>query len=298
MPNSSTTLEFSPIIIGTMRLGQWGAQMSKKSYESFIDQCLDLGIRDFDHADIYGSYTTEAEFGEVLKRRPDLRHRMQLTTKCGIKLMSENRPNHQLKSYDSTAAHIIKSANQSLKNFHTDYVDLFLIHRPDFLMNPHEIAQAIDQLKQEGKIKYFGVSNFTPRQMELLSSYIQIDNHQFEYSVTHLDPLQDDTINFGYAKGIKSTAWSPLAGGALFNENIQRKHLKLKELCTELCQKYQCSLDILLISFIRKHPSKITPILGSTKILRIASVLEGLEMEISHEDWYAIYQASTREEIA
>lgn len=298
MSHQSSNLQFSPLIIGTMRLGQWGAQMNTKAYESFIEQCLDIGISDFDHADIYGSYTTEAEFGEVLRSRPALRQKMQITTKCGIKLVSENRPDYRLKSYDSSAKHIIQSAEQSLRNFQTDYIDLFLIHRPDFLMNPQEIAEAVDQLKQSGKIRYFGVSNFTPGQMKLLSKYVHIDNHQYEFSVTHLDPFNDDTINFCYESGIKSTAWSPLAAGALFKDNIKQEHHALKELCISLCKKYNCSLDVLLIAWIRKHPSRITPILGSTKILRIASVLEGLETEISKEDWYAIYQASTGQEIA
>ena len=160
----------SPFIIGTMRLGTWGSQLSTTEYEKFIEGCLELGLVDFDHADIYGHYTTEEDFGNVLKSRKDLRDKMRITTKCGIKLISENRPNHKIKSYDLSAKHILESVDLSLSNLKTDYIDILLLHRPDYLFNPYEIAEAFATLKKEGKVLGFGVSNFTPSQFDLLYS--------------------------------------------------------------------------------------------------------------------------------
>jgi predicted oxidoreductase len=153
MSATNPTLSFSPLIIGTMRLGEWGVKMTPQQLEHFIEICLDMGLSDFDHADIYGGYTEEAAFGAVLRKRPELRQRMQLTTKCGIKMLSQNRPEHLLKHYDSGKAHIISSVENSLRCLHTDYLDLLLLHRPDFLMDPTEIATAFELLRQEGKVR-------------------------------------------------------------------------------------------------------------------------------------------------
>ena len=154
-----------------MRLGSWGAQLDTEALERFIDACIDLGFSHFDHADIYGHYTEEERFGRVLKRRPDLKTKLQITTKCGIRILSPNRPQHRLKSYDATAAHLVWSAENSLRELGVDQLDVFLIHRPDFLMHPHEIATAVEQLKTSGKVRAFGVSNFSPSQFEMLHHF-------------------------------------------------------------------------------------------------------------------------------
>ena len=147
-----------------MRFGAWGANLETKAIEQLIDQCIELGLKDFDHADIYGHYTEEENFGRVLKRRPDLRSKIQITTKFGIKLTADNRPNHKIKSYDSSKAHLLLSVDNSLKALAVESIDVLLIHRPDYLMNVAEIAEAFLQLQQSGKVKHFGVSNFTPSQ--------------------------------------------------------------------------------------------------------------------------------------
>ena len=164
--------KFSSPIAGCMRWGKWGANYSTAAYRKMIETCLDHGITAFDHADIYGDYTTEEEFGIALKEAPALRSQMQLITKCGIQMLTENRPHHQIKSYNTSAKHIIQSTERSLKNFGTDYLDVLFIHRPDPLLNPIEVAEAITHLKEQGKIKHFGVSNFLPHQTEVLRKYI------------------------------------------------------------------------------------------------------------------------------
>lgn len=288
-------ITFSPLIIGTMRLGEWGIKMKTSEYERFIDQCLDLDLFTFDHADIYGSYTTEAEFGTVLSRRKDLRPKIQLISKCGIKMKSPNRPNHSCKSYDSSPDHIKMSVDKSLKNLNTDYLDVLLLHRPDYLMNPKAISETFQKLKEQGKVRHFGVSNFSKSQVELLSSFTEITTNQVEISLTHKEAFNNGILDQCLQKGIKATAWSPLGPDIMFSqeENTQKKRISDASLI--LCNKYNCSLDQLLIAWLKKHPADIIPVVGTTKIARIKAAKEALHIQISNEDWYKLYQASTGE---
>ena len=203
----------APFIVGTMRIGQWGSKMNISEIEKFIEGCIALDLIDFDHADIYGSYTTESDFGVVLKKRPDLRSQMRITTKCGIKMVSENRPEHQIKSYNLTKDHIKQSVDNSLYNLHTDYIDTLLLHRPDFLLDPHEVAAAFTELEKEGKVKYFGVSNFSVSQFELLKENFPLCTHQVEISLFHREAFENGILDQCQKWGIPPTAWSPLGEG-------------------------------------------------------------------------------------
>jgi len=281
-----------------MRLGAWGEKMNLKEYEHFIDQCVEMGLTDFDHADIYGHYTTEQEFGEVLKKRKDLRSKIQITTKCGIKMVSVNRPDHIVKSYDSTSEHIEKSVDQSLSNFDTDYLDVLLLHRPDFLMDPEAIASTFEKLKKSGKVRYFGVSNFSPSQVSLISTYTELITNQVEISLINLERFEDGTLDLCLERNIRPSAWSPLGGGILFSDEPTSQKDRILACCHDLCEKYNCSIDQLLLAWLMKHPAKILPVLGSTKVLRIASAIEATQIRISHEDWYSLFQASKGEIIA
>ena len=291
-------LVFSPMIIGTMRLGEWGVKMTTSELEAFIEECLALELKDFDHADIYGHYTTESDFGKVLKNRSDLRAKIRLTTKCGIKLITPNRPSHTIKSYDSTKAHIIASAEHSLKELSTDYLDLFLIHRPDFLMNPTEIAEAFESLRNSGKVNYFGVSNFTPSQFDLLNSYTPLTNNQIEASVLHLNPFQDGTLDQCLKHKIQPTAWSPLGGGAIFQKSENPQIIRIKRVAQIIADKHNVQLDQILFAWLLKHPASIIPVLGTSKINRIQAALEATKINLSHEEWYQLWEASTGHEVA
>ncbi len=286
------------MIIGTMRLGEWGSNLSTEELEKFIDACVDLGFTDFDHADIYGHYTEEGRFGRVIKRRPDLKSKIQITTKCGIKLVTPNRPEHSLKSYDSTKDHIIWSAENSIKELGVDQLDVLLIHRPDYLMNPHEIAEAFSLLKNSGKVKGFGVSNFTSSQFELLHSFTPLITNQLEISLLHRNAFEDGTLDQCQRLGIIPTAWSPFGGGVIFSEKSTPELQKIKKVAAELGQKLDASLDQILIAFLLKHPAGILPILGSTKIDRIRAMKNALNIELSHEDWYRLWEAAIGEEVA
>ncbi len=286
------------MIIGTMRLGEWGSNLSTEELEKFIDACVDLGFTDFDHADIYGHYTEEGRFGRVIKRRPDLKSKIQITTKCCIKLVTPNRPEHSLKSYDSTKDHIIWSAENSIKELGVDQLDVLLIHRPDYLMNPHEIAEAFSLLKDSGKVKAFGVSNFTASQFELLHSFTPLITNQLEISLLHRNAFEDGTLDQCQRLGITPTAWSPFGGGVIFSEKSSPELQKIKKVAADIGQNLDASLDQILIAFLLKHPAGILPILGSTKIDRIRAMKNALNIELSHEDWYRLWEAAIGEEVA
>jgi len=174
---------FSRMALGFWRLAEWS--LSAAELLDLVHSNLDLGITTFDHADVYGDYTCEERFGRALSLEPGLRGSMQLVTKCGIKLMSTNRPQHALKHYDTGREHIIASAENSLRVLGTDYIDLLLIHRPDVLMDPEEVAEAFAALRQSGKVLSFGVSNFSPSQFDLLASRLAFPlvTNQIEISV-------------------------------------------------------------------------------------------------------------------
>ncbi|MEM6966210.1 MAG: aldo/keto reductase [Bacteroidota bacterium] len=290
-------ITFSPLIVGCMRLGTWGVNMTTKALEAFVEECLALGLNDFDHADIYGHYTTEEAFGKLLKLRPELRSKIQITTKCGIRLTSENRPAHTINSYDSSKDHIITSAENSLRFLATDYLDVLLIHRPDFLMNPHEIAEAFEQLKSAGKVKHFGVSNFTKDQFDLLNSLIPLVTNQIEISITHLNAFTDGTLLQCQQHNIAPTAWSPLGGGAVFGQSEDEKIQRIQEMGHTLAEKYEVDLDEILMVWLLKHPAGIIPVIGTSKIKRVQSALNATKIEMSKEDWYRLWKASTGREI-
>ena len=292
------TIEFSPFLIGTMRLGDWGVKMSSIELENFIDACLDLGLKDFDHADIYGHYTEESRFGTVIKRRQDLKSKIQITTKCGIKLTTPNRPDHSIKSYDSTKSHIIKSTENSLTELGIEHIDVLLIHRPDYLMDPNEIAEAFSQLQSSGKVRAFGVSNFTNSQVELLHKHFPLITNQVEISLLHTNAIEDGTLDQCMLKRIIPTAWSPFGGGALFSTSDDPKILRIQKTATALGEKYNADIDQILLAWIDKHPAGIIPVLGSTKIERIEKALASKKISLTHEEWYLLWEAAIGQEVA
>ncbi len=284
-------------IAGCMRWGKWGANFSTYDYETIINQCVENGITAFDLADIYGDYTTESDFGEAIKHKHTLRSTIKLITKCGIQMVCDNRSHHQIKSYNTTKEHIIKSVEQSLKNFHTDYIDVFLIHRPSPLLNPIEVAEAINQLKQQGKILQFGVSNFLPQQVDALKNCIEINYNQIELSIIHLKPFLDGTLDNCLQNCIRPMAWSPLGGGLLSEDEHPRFRI-IYSATSELAEKYNTGINQILIAFLLKHPTHILPVVGTTKIERLLQVKAATNIKLTDEDWFKLYTASTGEEVA
>lgn len=284
-------------VAGCMRWGKWGAGFTTNEYRSMIDACLENGISSFDHADIYGDYTTEAEFGEALKEAPSLRSNLRIISKCGIQMLTENRPSHQIKSYNTSSAHIIRSVENSLTQFGTDHLDLLLIHRPDPLLNPVEVAGAIDHLKQQGKILQFGVSNFMPHQVDMLATYTPIEYNQVEISILHLAAFINGTLDNCIKHQIVPMAWAPLGGGIL-NDDTHPRFRSIVSTATELGLKYNCGVNEILLAWLYVHPAGILPVIGTTKIERLIQAKNASAIRFEREDWFKLWTASTGEEVA
>jgi predicted oxidoreductase len=267
---------FSRIITGVWKWSEADAN------EHIIQTALDEGITTFDHADIYGNYSNEAYFGTILKRNKGLRNKMELVTKCGIKLLSDKKPQHRVKHYDTSYEHIIQSAESSLQNFGTDRIDLLLIHRPDPLLNPEEVAKAFSELKQSGKVLHFGVSNFTVAQLEMLQSYLPIPlvTNQVEISLFQHNLLFDGLLDTLLKHRMGVMAWSPLGSGRFFHD-----HDKMHAL-GEIAGKYQVSVPQLMFSWLLTHPSVIFPITGSSKPERIKEAAQAISIPLDRQDWF------------
>lgn len=280
--------EFSRFVMGYWRLMDWN--MSPLQLASFIEEHIDLGVTTVDHADIYGGYQCEAAFGKALKLVPALRDRMEIVTKCGIATTAK--PEHALGHYITDSAHIIKSAEQSLVNLATDRIDLLLIHRPDPLMDADEVAEAFLNLHQSGKVRHFGVSNFTPAQFALLQSRLPftLATNQVEISPVHQPLLLDGTLDQLQQLRIRPMAWSCLGGGRLFNDDeFQPLRNELDTIARELNAE---SIEQVVYAWILRLPSKPLPIIGSGKIERVRSALAAEELQMTRQQWYRIRKAA------
>lgn len=280
--------KFSRIIAGTMTWGSWGKKFSVKEMEERIQHCLEGGITTFDHADIYGGYTTEEEFGRAFADSGIRREDVQLISKCGIQYICEKR-NNKLKHYNYAGDYIVWSVEQSLKNLRTDYLDLLLLHRPSPLMNPEEIAAAVEKLRSSGKIRDFGVSNFTPSQMDLIGSQMDISANQIEFSITEFSAMHNGTLDQMMVEGIIPMAWSPL--GKTFRERTPQTD-RVQQLLMDLVVKYRVSADQLLLAWILKHPAGIHPVIGTTSPERITNATKAINIEMELEDWFSLLVAS------
>lgn len=278
----------SRIIAGTMTWGKWGKNLSSNQMISLLETCLENNITTFDHADIYGGHTTEEEFGKAFKESGIERHDIQLVTKCGIKYISDKR-NYTVKHYDYTQKHIIWSVENSLKNLQTDFIDVLLLHRPSPLMQADEIAETIDKLRNQGKIRSFGVSNFTPSQTELLQQKIKIDYNQIQFSATHHEAMTNGELDYMQIHSILPMAWNPL--GVVFREDIPQTQ-RIKNTLNRLAGKYNTNPDTLLLAWILQHPSTIYPVIGTTNPHRIKNSTSALSVKLELEDWFAIWTES------
>lgn len=282
-------------IHGCWRLDSWN--LSNAGLISFIEQLIELGIDTFDHADIYGNYSCEAIFGAVLRHAPELRQRLKITTKCGIKLPSDKFPDHT-HIYDTSYQHIIAAVNRSLTNLATDYIDTLLIHRPDMLLEGEEVARAFQQLLQEGKVLAFGVSNFLPHQFELLQSYLDfpLTTNQVEASVLSHDNFTNGTLDYLRKLRIRPQIWSPLAGGRIFNDDTPNV-LRVREALAQIALKHDAKLEQIALAWLLRHPSKMQIILGSGKIERIREMLASANIQLSRDEWFKIWTAYTGHDI-
>jgi len=288
-------LTLSRIVAGMWRMKEW--QLTPQQRVSFIEQCLAMGVSSFDHADIYGGYGVEAVFGEALALQPSLRARMQLVSKCGIKLIDPARPEHTIQHYDTSASHIIASAENSLRQLGTDHLDLLLIHRPDPLMDFDEIAGAFERLRAAGKVKHFGVSNFTRHQFECLNRRIPLATNQVELSPLQVAPMFDETLDGLQDLGVSPMIWSPLAGGRLFSRDDadgSRVRAAIQQVADALGRPF----GSVVFAWIMQLPSRPLPLTGSGRIQAVAEAVEATQFSLSRSQWFAILRAARGHEVA
>ena len=284
--------EFSRTSHGLWRLKDW--DKSPSEIQEMIHSCLQLGITTFDHADIYGDYNCESLFGAALAESSVPRAYIELVTKCGIKLLSKNRPETLIKHYDTSASHILDSVENSLKNLRTDYIDLLLIHRPDPLMNAEEVGKAFSRLKESGKVLHFGVSNFLPSQFELLSSHtdVHLVTNQIEFSVLNMEAQENGILDMCQRLRISPMAWSPLGGGTLFNDHTERI-VRLREVLKDIADELGVnSIDQIALAWILNHPADFVVVLGTGNLDRIRKAVEAEQIKLSREQWFKIWRAS------
>ncbi len=280
--------EFSRLVIGYWRLMEWN--MSARQLASFIEEHVELGITTADHADIYGGYQCEEAFGDAMRLVPHMRQKMEIVTKCGIATTAN--PGHALGHYITDKSHIISSAEASLQKLATDYLDLLLIHRPDPLMDADEVAEAFTTLHQSGKVRHFGVSNFTPAQFALLQSRLPftLATNQVEISPVHQPTILDGTLDQCQQLRVHPMAWSCLGGGSLFNdEAFQPLRDELQAVANEIGAE---TIDQVVYAWVMRLPSKPLPIIGSGKIERVRSAIHALSLDMSRQQWFRIRKAA------
>ena len=271
-------------------MAEWNCSPAQRL--AWIEGALESGIDSFDHADIYGDYRVEALFGEALALAPQLRERMRLVTKCGIRLISTQRPAHRIKSYDTSRGHVIASVDQSLRALRTDRIDLLLIHRPDALMDPMQLARTFETLKAAGKVLHVGVSNHAPSQLALVQQFHPLAAHQVELSPLQLAPLHDGRLDQCLALGLRPMAWSPLGGGRLFAAD-DAQALRVREVLQRLAVEHAVSVATIAYAWILRHPSAPLPITGTGRIDGLREAVAALDVSLAAEDWYAVWEAST-----
>ncbi len=272
-----------------MRWGIWGANFSEKAVQLLIEKSLEQDCYTFDHADIYGDYTTEELFGKSFSEMKISREKVQFISKCGIQLPSTKNGNP--KSYNYSKNYIINQVDQSLKNLKTDYLDVLLLHRPSPLMDPEEIAAAFGILRNQGKVLDFGVSNFSPSQFDLIHQYFPfLVTNQVEISLNETKSFYDGTLDQMMLKNLQPTAYSVM--GNYFSESNSEQNLRIRSVLQLLCEKYNVEENQILLAFLLKHPAKICPIIGTSKAENIAKAKESLQIDLDREDWFRLLEAS------
>ncbi|HEA20520.1 hypothetical protein LCGC14_0869320 [marine sediment metagenome] len=284
---------YSKIVAGTMTWGAWGKQFSKREMAELMQHCLEIGITTFDHADIYGDYTNEADFGKAFSESGISREKIQLISKCGIQFDAKGRQN-RVKHYEYSKAYIITSVERSLRLLQTDYLDMLLLHRPSPLMHPDEIGEAITRLQKEGKLIDFGVSNFNPSQVALLEKAVPVTSNQVEFSLTQNNVMYDGTLDDCIINKRLAMSWSPL--GTYFRENNTVSE-RITKAIEPLSVNYNCTVDQLLLAWVLKHPAQVCPVVGTTTKSRLEAAIKATEINLDLQDWFILLEASNGNEV-
>lgn len=284
--------EFSELVQGYWRTADWG--MTAQERLTFLKQHIELGITTVDHADIYGNYECEALFGEALKLDNSVREQIQIVTKCDINLCGDKTPERKINHYDTSSAHIYQSVNNSLERLNVNEIDVLLIHRPDVLMDADEVAEAFTELHKVGKVKHFGVSNFTPSQFELLQSRLgkPLVTNQVEINPLNFEVAHDGTLDQMQMLRTRPMAWSCLGGGSIFSGDSEQAVRVRNELEAIRAEIGATSIDQVIYAWVRRLPSNPIPIIGSGKIERVQTAVDAINIELTREQWYRVWVAS------
>lgn len=296
VPLGAGGLVLSRTIPGLMRLFEW--HLDAAGLSRWIGSCLELGCSTFDHADIYGGYSCEAAFGQALARSPGLRNRLELVTKCGIGLVTPNRPENRVHHYDTSRAHIVASVERSLRNFGTDRIDLLLVHRPDPLLDADLVAAALEDLRSAGKVLHFGVSNFLPFQFELLQERLAwpLVTNQIEFSVLQLEPLTDGSLDQAQRLRRPPMVWGPLGGGRIFG-GADERGARVCAALERIGALLGAGADQVALAWIHRHPARPLPVLGTGRLDRIRAAVAAETLPLDTQSWFEVWEASAGREV-
>ena len=306
----TSSLQSSLIGYGCWRLaGTWDPNQVTSDKIAVGKQAIlaayDAGYTLFDHADIYCRGMAEKIFGEVLADNPAIRDNILIATKCGIRFAGEPWSDSPHR-YDFSAEHIIEACEGSLKRLRTDVIDIYQLHRPDYLCNPEEVAEAFNQLMRSGKVREFGVSNFRPSQVAMLQKFLStpLVVHQVEISLAELSRLEDGTLDQCIVEKLTPLAWSPLGGGVLGSPEqmtgLGPRHTVstvLQETIQTIAEARGVSRSVIGLAWLLKHPSKILPLVGSIVPERIKDFVSATDIELTRDEWYRLLIAARGEKL-
>lgn len=292
--NLTSDISFSRIVYGMWRLGD-DSDTSVDHIRNKITACLDQGITTFDQADIYGGYEAEEILGTALKGS-SLRDKMEIVTKCDIVAPAGRYSDARVKYYDTSRDHILSSVDHSLRLMGIDHIDLLLIHRPDPLMDHHETGAALDEVIASGKVGSVGVSNFRPYDWELLQSGMKntLVTNQIELSVLAHDSFVNGDVAFHQRIGTPLMAWSPLAGGALFDGS----NTDVLDALNKVASAQGVDASAVAVAWLLAHPSIIMPVLGTNSIDRIKALSDATKVDLDRQTWFEIYTSALGREVA
>ena len=292
--NLADDLSFSRIVYGMWRLGD-DADTSPAHVQAKIEACLKQGITTMDQADIYGGYEAEEILGNAFKASPYLKDRVEIVTKCNIVAPVGRHAAARVKYYDTDAAHITQSVEDSLRLMQIEYIDMLLMHRQDPMMDHDETGAVLDGLVASGKVRQVGVSNFRPWDIDLLQSAMntRLSTNQIEISVLEYAPFTNGDIAYLQQHRIPPMAWSPLAGGTLFAPGNSALHDTL----AGIAARHDADVATLAVAWLLAHPARIMPVMGTNNLDRIARIGDAAGLNIDRETWFEIYTAAIGAEV-
>ena len=289
---SPTGPEFSRLVYGTWRMLDDSSSLQEINRR--LHRCVELGITTIDTAEIYGLYRVEAALGQALALSPGLRNKIEIVTKAGIYVPNKLNPDRQVGFYDVSGPRLQQSVEESLRLMGTDHLELFLVHRPDWLTSIDDTAGGLNQLIRSGKIRSAGVSNYSATQFDALNSRMEqpLVTNQLEFHLLHMNPITDGTFDQCQQQRFQPMAWSPLAGGRLFDKTNEAA-LRLATAAAGMSAKYNgATLEQLAYAWILAHPSGPIPVIGTNKLERIESAAKAARIILDREDWYALWVAA------